>query len=49
MSYIGKKSNSRLVWGIDPITKVVPDKKKYDRKKNKSKFQKILDQEMKKY
>lgn len=49
MSYIGKKSNSRVKWAISPVEKVVEDKKKYDRKKDKSKFKRMLDNELKKY
>lgn len=45
MSYLGVKSNSRLKWAIDPVTKVVKDKKKYDRKKDKLKVAKALSKE----
>jgi len=43
MSYIGNKLNSRTTWGVNPITKVVPSEKKYDRNRDKSQFQKELD------
>jgi hypothetical protein len=39
MSVIGKMTKSRGTWGaIKPVTKIVPDKKKYSRKeKHRSK------------
>jgi hypothetical protein len=49
MSLIGKMSNSRTKWAISPVQRVVNDKKKYDRKKDKSKFKRTLDKELRKY
>ncbi|MGG6449524.1 hypothetical protein [Pseudobacillus badius] len=49
MSYIGKKTNSRTKWAINPVERVVANKKKYDRKRDRSKFQKVLEKELRKY
>lgn len=35
MSIIGKASKTRGTWSINPVTKVVKNKKAYDRKKSK--------------
>jgi hypothetical protein len=37
---IGKKSNSRLQWAINPVTRVKNSKKIYDRKKSKQEIKK---------
>lgn len=41
---IGKMSNSRGAWGIiNPVTKVKDSDKRYDRKKDKRNWKKIVD------
>ena len=42
MSYIGKKTNSRVQWAISPVTKVKESKKKHDRNKTKKETRRII-------